>query len=446
MMLPNRHTIKLQSVSKCYRLFQNPRDRLKQAVIDAIFRIFRITLNFKYYREHWALRDISFELKPGEAVGILGRNGAGKSTLLQIIAGTLLPTSGTIEAAGRITALLELGSGFNPEFTGRENVYLNAQILGMSKEDASSRFEEIAKFADIADFIDQPVKLYSSGMVMRLAFAVQTALDPDILIVDEALSVGDARFQEKCYRKIRSLREKGTTILFVSHDLNSVTSFCDRALIIDQGRLICSGHPRDVSKVYLAHLYSERSVTAPDFSDTGNMHSPVFANIYSPEASKSIPGSSGSVFQFGDKKVSILSVRIQDDSGRESTTLVSGKRCKITQRVIANFAVTEMSSGFVIRDKRGVDIFGCTNKTLGVTIPDLMPGDVLELSVELDVWLAAGDYFLLAANASANGVQHDCHIDALHFTVLGTPFLFTTSLVNLNPTLEASLVHPESVG
>ena len=435
--------IQLESISKCYRIFQNPQDRFKQALLDRFQNIFGRKTASPLYREHWALRDVSFELQPGEAVGILGRNGAGKSTLLQVIAGTLEPTAGQVRTTGRITALLELGSGFNPEFTGRENVFLNAQILGLSREGALARFDDIASFADIGDFIDQPVKIYSSGMMMRLAFAVQTVFDPNVLIVDEALSVGDAKFQEKCFRKLRSLRENGTTILFVSHDINAVTSFCDRAMLFDGGRIVAAGKPIDVAKSYIESLYSERAIEKKiDDSHEG---------VVEPERETSVAGEDdcGNTTTmdakqrdcgFGNKKVEILSVGIFDQTGKKTEILISGNRYSITQQVIANSRVKGLASGFIIRNKRGVDIFGITNKTANVDIPEISAGEVFEIRIEIDAWLAAGDYFLQAANAGEDGVQYDCRIDALHFTVINTPALFTTSIVNLNPTLGFSLV------
>lgn len=438
--------IRLDTISKCYRIFQNPQDRFKQALLDRFQGVLGKKSASPLYREHWALRDVSFELQPGEAVGILGRNGAGKSTLLQIIAGTVEPTSGTVLTSGRITALLELGSGFNPEFTGRENVFLNAQILGLSREDALARFDDIAGFADIGDFIDQPVKTYSSGMMMRLAFAVQTVLDPNVLIVDEALSVGDAKFQEKCFRKLRMLRENGTSILFASHDINAVTSFCDRALLFDAGQLVDSGRPVDVSKSYIESLYSE----AP----TNLMHeeredltveaetertSPIQSLAYDPTKTNTVPGD----YRFGDRKVEIVTVAIFDRTGKTTEVLVSGDQYRITQTVVAHFPVIDLASGFIIRNKRGVDLFGITNKTAGVEIPRIEAGQIFEISIEFDAWLAAGDYFLQAANAGENGIQYDCRIDALHFVVINTPTLFTTSIVNLNPKLRFDLIKNE---
>lgn len=439
--------IKLESVSKCYRLYKQPQDRFKQAFLDRWRRVLGAEESHAragYFREHWALRDVSFELQPGEAVGILGRNGAGKSTLLQIIAGTLAPTSGTVETVGRITALLELGSGFNPEFTGRDNVFMNAAVLGLSHEDTERQFDEIAAFADIGDFIDQPVKTYSSGMMMRLAFAVLTALDPDVLIVDEALSVGDAKFQEKCFRKIRNLRENGTTILFVSHDINTVTSLCDRAILFDAGLIIASGVPIAVSKSYLELLYGSSSKS--DVDKKLEVKAESTSEIAISNSINEINSVDNGAFKvsgqdrFGNKKVEILHVGIFDKAGKETEVLISGNRYSVIQTVIAHNCVTNLSSGIIIRDKRGVDLFGITNKTANIEIPEVSAGQIYEVSIEIDIWLAAGDYFLQAANAGDDGVQYDCWIDAIHFTVINTPFLFTTSIVNLNPTLSVNLI------
>jgi lipopolysaccharide transport system ATP-binding protein len=255
--------IRLDSVSKCYRIYRQPQDRFKQAFIERWRKVLGAHEGHgSYYREHWALRDISFEVRPGEAVGILGRNGAGKSTLLQIIAGTLQPTGGTVETNGRITALLELGSAFNPEFTGRENVFLNAAVLGLTRAQTENRYDEIAAFAAIGDFIDQPVKTYSSGMMMRLAFAVQTAIQPTVLIVDEALAVGDMYFQVKCMARLKQLLENGVSMLFVSHSIDTVRQLCTRAVLLDSGRMAESGAAAAVADVYQRELLLDRNSSA----------------------------------------------------------------------------------------------------------------------------------------------------------------------------------------
>ena len=247
--------IKIENLSKCYPIFDTPRDRLKQMIIPRLQRAYGFSPR-KYYREFWALRDVSFEVKRGESVGIIGRNGSGKSTLLQLICGTLAPTGGSLQVNGRVAALLELGSGFNPEFTGRENVYLNASVLGLSQQEIDNRFDEIAAFADIGDFLDQPIKTYSSGMTMRLAFSVIAHVDADVLIVDEALAVGDVFFVQKCMRFLRQFQEKGT-LLLVTHDTSGLQSLCQQALWLEKGIARGQGSVKKIAEDYLAATYAE---------------------------------------------------------------------------------------------------------------------------------------------------------------------------------------------
>lgn len=247
--MPSEFAIHIQGLGKCYHIYDKPQDRLKQS----FWRGRR-----QYYREFWALRDVSFEVRPGETVGIIGRNGSGKSTLLQMIAGTLTPTVGTVETNGRIAALLELGSGFNPEFSGRENVFMNGAILGLTEDEIAARFDEIAAFADIGDFIEQPVKTYSSGMMVRLAFAVSVCVQPDILIVDEALAVGDMAFQFKCMQRLEQLTQSGTTLLFVSHDIGAVKAFCQRALYLQKGAVRGYGSASDMAELYMLDIKDEQ--------------------------------------------------------------------------------------------------------------------------------------------------------------------------------------------
>jgi ABC-type polysaccharide/polyol phosphate transport system ATPase subunit len=235
--------VELKGLSKCYRIYKNPKDRLKQAIWGE---------RHKLYREFWALKDMSLNIACGETLGIIGCNGSGKSTLLQMICGTLTPTQGSVKTKGRIAALLELGSGFNPEFTGRENVAINARLLGLSEKELGEKFDEIVEFSEIGQFIDQPVKTYSSGMFVRLAFAIASHSDPDILIVDEALSVGDIAFQNKCMMRIKKLRDNGLTLIFVSHDLSTLQLICDRAIWIHKGVLKEAGEPVQVAQEYYA--------------------------------------------------------------------------------------------------------------------------------------------------------------------------------------------------
>jgi lipopolysaccharide transport system ATP-binding protein len=263
--------IRVCNLSKRYEMYNTPRDRLKQFVVPKLCQVMPPLRRLfadphaalpTYSKEFWALKDVSFEINRGETVGIIGRNGSGKSTLLQMICGTLNPTAGTIQTKGRIAALLELGSGFNPEFSGRENVFLNGQILGLSHLEIESRYDAIVEFADIGDFIEQPVKTYSSGMVVRLAFSVAVNVDPEVLVVDEALAVGDMPFQIKCFSRLRKLRESGGTILFVSHSLSTVRSFCDRAIYLDRGVAVLAGSANDICRQYEQDCMRERFLPA----------------------------------------------------------------------------------------------------------------------------------------------------------------------------------------
>lgn len=265
--------IKVENLSKCYQIYDKPQDRLKQSLFSRLQRLTGQPPK-QYFREFWALKDVSFEVNKGETVGIIGRNGSGKSTLLQLICGTLTPTAGSIQTQGRVAALLELGAGFNPEFTGRENVYFNASILGLSTEEIDSRFADIVAFADIGDFINQPVKTYSSGMYVRLAFAVAVHVQPDILVVDEALSVGDIAFRNKCMEVIQKMVMSGVTILFVTHDLGTLQLLCSRVLWMANGELRASGDPIRIAQDYYVSTISdggpkEQENSLPPQQDTG---------------------------------------------------------------------------------------------------------------------------------------------------------------------------------
>jgi homopolymeric O-antigen transport system ATP-binding protein len=255
---PAAAVVSARAVGKMYRIYDRPQDRLKQMLLARTGR--------RYGQEFWALRDISFDLYPGERIGVIGRNGSGKSTLLQIIAGTLAPTEGEVRVQGRVSALLELGSGFNPEFTGRENVFINGAILGLTRQEVEARFDDIARFAEIGQFIDQPVKLYSSGMFVRLAFAVTTTLAPDVLLVDEALAVGDVFFRQKCYRRMNELREQGCAVVLVSHSMGDIEQFCDRALLLDHGLPLFFGRAPQAVKHYYLVEQVERTAPAPAVS------------------------------------------------------------------------------------------------------------------------------------------------------------------------------------
>ncbi len=264
-MSSNEFAIRVEGLSKCYYIYNQPQDRLKQSIIPRLQALTGRTPK-TYFHEFWALRNVSFELKKGETVGIIGRNGSGKSTLLQLICGTLTPTRGLVWTDGRLAALLELGSGFNPEFTGRENVYLNGAVLGLSRDEINARFDDIAAFADIGEFIDQPVKMYSSGMFVRLTFAINIMSQPDIMIVDEALAVGDMKFQAKCMTALKRRQEAGTTVLFVSHDMGSIKSLCSRVIYLEHGELKSVGTAAQVAEGYIRMMREEMNEEQRRFS------------------------------------------------------------------------------------------------------------------------------------------------------------------------------------
>lgn len=359
-MSSNVPAIRISNVSKYFEIYAKPRHRLLQMLCRG---------KRKFFREYWALRDISFDVAKGECLGIVGRNGAGKSTLLQIIAGTLTPTSGSIEVNGRVAALLELGSGFNPEFTGRENVLLNGAILGLSEQEIAERFDAIASFADIGDFLDQPVKTYSSGMTLRLAFSVMAHVDADVLIIDEALAVGDAFFTQKCMRFLRNfMKEK--TVIFVSHDTNAVCSLCTRAIFLQDGMVVLGGSPGEVTRKYLEDLYEERQgeirlpsnlgVSAesgiPD-DDYRDMRADLFNSSTlrnDIEIFRFDPNSQA----FGSGGATIDRVWLSDAQGHPLQWVVGGEKVILNVECTALQAIATPIVGFLVCNKFGQQLFG----------------------------------------------------------------------------------------
>lgn len=374
-------SISVNKVSKCFRTYQNPQDRLKQALFGR---------KKTYFQEFWALKNISLQVKRGETIGIIGLNGSGKSTLLQIIAGTLKPTSGSVEVNGRVTALLELGSGFNPEFTGRENIFLNGAILGLSREEMEQHFEDIVNFADIGDFIDQPVKVYSTGMMVRLAFAVQAIVPKEILIVDEALSVGDAKFQHKCINYIHKLREQGVTILFVSHDMEAVKRICNYSYVLEKGEFIFHGEPSHVVNWYLAHVSSGVQVT----TEVDNV-----TDKNKKESDMKSKEKKFRSFRHGDGNAKILNVSLINEENQKVKTIRLGSRNKISCLAEVYCDLPESIVGFYIRDRLGTDILGTNTFQEGVIIPPLKAGDKVLVEFEFPVPLRPGHYSVTCAIA-----------------------------------------------
>lgn len=363
-MYSNDIAIRVTNLSKRYEIYDAPRDRLKQFVLPRLRRIVGGE-GKHYFREFWALRDVSFEIKKGETVGIIGRNGSGKSTLLQMICGTLSPSSGSVETSGRIAALLELGSGFNPEFTGRENVFMNATVLGLSREQIEARFDSIANFAEIGQFIDQPVKNYSSGMYVRLAFSVIAHVDADILVIDEALSVGDIFFQQKCMRFIRKFQEEGGTILFVSHDTATVLNICQRAVMLSPNgqKSAVTGSAESVCKLYLSDHYSAAKANQEFEKKSSRVAEPFLVAPEKPVATFTAKHQEKNIFiassfrndadSFGEGGVTIVDAGFFGATDERLVNIVGGDATRFVVRIKVNQRICYPAVGLMIKDRLG---------------------------------------------------------------------------------------------
>jgi lipopolysaccharide transport system ATP-binding protein len=360
--MSSNSAISVQDVSKVYQLYNTPSDRLKQFLVPKAKRFFGAEPT-NYYREFWALRDINFEINKGESVGILGRNGSGKSTLLQIITGTLFPSAGKVEVQGRIAALLELGSGFNPEFTGRENVYVNGAILGLTRENIEAKFDSIAAFADIGSHLDQPVKTYSSGMLVRLAFAVQVQLEPDVLIVDEALAVGDALFQKRCYQRLRQMIDRGVTLLFVSHDQESVRTLTNRALLLRDGRMVSYGTSADVVLEYRRQNHADECaylasvVDGLKSSEPPSGNEPMVAQTSNPAPEPVSGPQATGPREFGGLGIRVTKVEVLNAEENGTSVFHPGDTIKVRVHCHSSINTQRLNISVRIRNKEGIKIF-----------------------------------------------------------------------------------------
>jgi ABC-type polysaccharide/polyol phosphate transport system ATPase subunit len=363
--------IEFQACSKSYPVYSSPADRLKELA----------TLNrIRRHRDFWALRDVSLSVSPGETFCVIGENGSGKSTLLQLVAGILQPTSGTVRVSGRVAALLELGSGFNPEFTGRDNVYLNASILGLSRRQIDQRYPDIEKFAEIGQFIDQPVKTYSSGMTVRLAFAVAIHVDPDILLVDEALAVGDIYFRQRCMRKVHELRSRGVTILFVSHSMGDVKAIGDRTVWLDRGHVRDIGDTDSVVSKYLA------AMTRKDSEYLGSPARPPEASLPAaaapPEVVRSVPNVD---HRHGDGRAQIIGIGVFDPQGRELALLEPHAPVVVRISVEAREPLAHPNVGFMMRNHLGMDFAGTNTTREGLLMTPMAAGEVRTVDFHFDL-------------------------------------------------------------
>lgn len=406
--------LRVEGVSKQYRIYDQAADRLKEMVTRG---------RWKTHREFWALSDISFEVEKGTTFGIIGPNGCGKSTLLQIIAGTLEPTKGLTWHAGRIAALLELGAGFNLEFTGIENVFMSTTLMGFSHAETVAMLPHIERFAEIGEFIKQPVKTYSSGMYVRLAFAAAISAKPQILIVDEALAVGDAVFQHRCMRRIRELQESGTTILLVSHDPNAIRALCSRALLLHGGRMEALGTPTDVLNRYQKLIMAR---------ETAYEASQPVADTLLEGAEVETTQTLSYTFRHGDGRAEIVAVQLLNAAHQRIEFVETGEEMTVKVRLLFHHPVEAPVCGFLIRNRHGIHIYGTNTDLQQANFDAAQPGEIVEVAFVFNCWLAPDTYSVTLGVHNLDGVSFDWLDDALFFRVLSA--INMEGVTNLNAT------------
>lgn len=388
----SEYAIEVKDVTKIYKLYARNRDRLMDSL--------GLSKKRPRYKEHFALSHLSFNIKQGECVGIIGTNGAGKSTILKIITGVLSPTFGEVNIDGRISALLELGAGFNGEYTGIENVYLNGTMIGFSKEEIDERLQEILDFADIGDFVYQPVKTYSSGMFVRLAFAIAINIEPEILIVDEALSVGDVFFQAKCFRKFEEFKSKGKTILFVSHDLSSIQTYCDRAILLNEGKKVGEDTPGVMIDLFKRILAGENVAQAKISAEKRRRLNDVNFIPGEGEASETVERwkdsfeKNPSYQEYGDQRAEILDYALVDDTGKLTQTLIKGNEFTIKFKIKAYEDIADPIAAFTIRNAKGVEITGSNTMIEKTEIGPMKSGEERVISFTQNMTLQGGEYLV----------------------------------------------------
>ena len=403
--------INVQGLSKIYKLYDKPIDRLKESL--GLSRI-------KRYREHYALQDVSFSVEKGEAIGIIGTNGSGKSTLLKIITGVLNPTMGSLSINGRISALLELGAGFNMDYTGIENVYLNGTMMGFSREEIDAKMQDILDFADIGDFVKQPVKMYSSGMFVRLAFAVAINIEPEILIVDEALSVGDVFFQAKCFKKFEEFKEQGKTILLVSHDMGSIQKYCDRVILLNKGKVLAIDESRKVVDLYKKVLVNQYDVEEKSAAAKG-VSAPEQTESEQTACWKANFAVNPKLIEYGEKQAEIVDYAIVDEQGRFSNLIESNREFTLKFKIVFHERVKDPIFAFTIKNVQGTEITGTNTMYEGTDIQTPEVGETMVVSFKQKVSLRNGEYLIsLGCTGYRNGefvVYHRLY-DVLNLTAI----------------------------
>ena len=400
--------ISVQDVSKIYRLYDKPIDRLKEAI--------NITKKV-YHKKFYALDKISFDIEKGSTVGIIGTNGSGKSTILKIITGVLSPSSGKVEVDGNISALLELGAGFNMDYTGIENIYMNGTMMGFNKEEMERKLPEILEFADIGDFVHQPVKTYSSGMFVRLAFALAINVEPEILIVDEALSVGDVFFQSKCYKKMDEIRQNGTTILMVTHDMGSVIKYCDKVVLLNKGSFIAEGGAGEMVDLYkkiLANRFDEEETE--DAKDSIKA-----AKLDDAELMKNSLDLNPNLKEYGDKRAQIYDLGILDKNGEVTNLLIKGEEFSIKEKISFSADIKMPIFTYTIKDKKGTELSGTNTMFESADVKEVRAGDIYEVEFRQKMMLQGGEYLV---SMSCTGFEDGQHVvyhrlyDVLSITVI----------------------------
>ena len=409
--------IQVKDVKKVYKLYDRPSDRFKEA--------FGLVKN--RHKEHYALNGVSMEIKQGETVGIIGTNGSGKSTILKIITGVLSPTSGEVTVNGRISALLELGAGFNKEYNGIENVYLNGTMMGFSEKEIEKKLPEILKFADIGDYVYQPVKTYSSGMFVRLAFAVAINIEPEILIVDEALSVGDVFFQAKCYQKFEEFKRMGKTIVFVSHDLSSISKYCDRVYLLNKGNLLGEGSSKEMIDAF-------KRVLVGQYEPTEDGEGAVPSNALNPE-----------LLEYGTKQAEITDFYIEDEKGVKTTAVIKGTPFKIKVKVRFNERIVAPIFAYTFKNIKGTEITGTNSMVEKAFLEPVDAGEVKEVTFTQEMSLQGGEYFLSLGVTGYAGNDFEVYhrlYDVLNVTVVSDKD--TVGFYDMNSKIEVKSVKEET--
>jgi len=428
--------ISVSHLTKTYWIYKKPSDMLREVIAGK-----------PRHKEFTALSNISFTVNRGEVLGIIGRNGSGKSTLLKILAGTLDKSAGEVLVNGRVSAILELGTGFHPEYSGRENIFMGGLCLGMTREEIEHKLEQIIDFSELREVIDQPFRTYSTGMQARLTFATAVSVDPEILIVDEALSVGDAKFQRKCFAKFDELRKNSKTILFVSHDMNSINYLCDRAFLLEKGSIEQQGAPRAATRSYYQLLFGaeaekrnvlfaepagDNSAAAAEQTAGHGDQQQLQRRVYE-KLQTSVMMSDAGESRCGNQRAEIIDFGILDAEGRRTTALMTGELYCLFSRVLLHEDLDDIHLGFGIKSVKGLDLFAVNTLVQKVPVPPCKRGDILEGSVAITMWIAPGDYFLyLSAWGLASAAVYDRRVDALCFTVAGECRILPESLVNLD--------------